>query len=120
MTNGKRLSVRIPAGVEDGRVLRLKGQGTAGIGGAEPGDALVEISVEPSAVFQRRGLLDIAAEAVVDLDIAILGGKIGSETIHGPVASNGARRFELAGSLLRLKRRGIRPSDTERATIMSS
>jgi len=113
MTNGKRLSVRIPAGVEDGRVLRLKGQGTAGIGGAEPGDALVEISVEPSAVFQRRGLLDIAAEAVVDLDIAILGGKIGAETIHGPVAVT-VPAGSNTGSLLRLKGRGIRRSETER------
>lgn len=111
MTNGKRLNVKIPPGTEDGQTLRLKGQGTPGIGGAEPGDALVDINVNPSPLYRRRGL-DITVDAMVDLDVAVLGGKISTKTIHGtvqvtvPTGSN-------SGSLLRLKGRGIRQSDSK-------
>jgi DnaJ-class molecular chaperone len=62
LPDGRTLDVTIPPGLRDGHVLRLKGQGQPGQGGAPPGDALVEISVAPHAFFRREGndvLLDL-------------------------------------------------------------
>ncbi|MBN8906043.1 MAG: hypothetical protein J0H99_05340 [Rhodospirillales bacterium] len=47
LPEGKTLDVRIPAGVQDGQIIRLKGQGMPGLGSGGPGDALVEIAVAP-------------------------------------------------------------------------
>src|SRR5579863_9500027 len=55
LPEGKTLDVRIPAGVNDGHVLRLKGQGMPGYGGGAQGDALVEIVVAPHPLFRREG-----------------------------------------------------------------
>ena len=49
------LDVTIPPGTRDGQVLRLRGKGSAGVGGGPPGDALVEIRVRPHPYFTRRG-----------------------------------------------------------------
>ena len=55
MPEGKTLDVRIPAGVEDGHILRLKRQGMPRLGGGPPGDALVEIAVAPHPPVHRGG-----------------------------------------------------------------
>src|SRR5579862_8770135 len=49
------LDVTIPPGIEEGQVLRLKGKGDPGIGGAPPGDALIETHIAPHAYFRRDG-----------------------------------------------------------------
>ena len=66
MTSGKRLEVRVPAGTDDGQVLRLQGQGMTGMGGGDDGDALVTVQVEPDGRFRRDGD-DIHVEAFVTL-----------------------------------------------------
>ncbi len=55
LPDGRTLDVKIPAGVHDGQIIRLKGQGMPGIGDGAPGDALVEVSVAPHSVFRREG-----------------------------------------------------------------
>ena len=55
LPDGRTLDVRIPPGVGDGQVIRLKGQGMPGIGDGAPGDALVEVTVAPHPVFHREG-----------------------------------------------------------------
>jgi len=55
LDGGKRLDIRIPAGVEDGRQIRLRGQGGEGHGGAEAGDALIEVGIEPHPVSAAKG-----------------------------------------------------------------
>ena len=45
----------IPAGIDDGQVLRLKGKGGAGFGGGPPGDALIEVHIAPHPFFRRDG-----------------------------------------------------------------
>ena len=104
--DGKTLDVRIPAGVQDGQVIRLKGQGGAGSGGGPPGDALVEITVAPHPLFRRDGD-DIVLELPVSLKEAVLGASLEVPTIRGPVrlaipAGSGS------GTRLRLRGRGIR------------
>ena len=106
LPDGGTLDVTIPAGVSDGQVLRLKGKGNPGVGGAEPGGALIEIGVKPHPVFKREGD-DIPVEVPITFDEAVLGGKIEVPTIGGrvfatvPPGSN-------TGQTLRLKGRGIK------------
>lgn len=106
LPDGKTLDVRIPAGVEDGQVLRLKGQGMAGIGGGPAGDALVEIAVAPHPLFKRQGD-DIVIELPVSLQEAVVGTTLDVPTIGGKV------RLTIppgsgSGTRLRLRGRGIR------------
>jgi DnaJ-class molecular chaperone len=106
LPDGGTLDVTIPAGVEEGQVMRLKGKGMPGIGGGPTGDALVEIMVRPHPVFKREGD-DIVVEVPISFDEAVLGGKVEVPTITGsvmatiPPASN-------SGKTLRLKGRGIK------------
>jgi len=97
--------VRIPAGVSDGHVLRLKGQGNPGYGGGPSGDALVEISVAPHKLFRREGD-DIVIELPVSLKEVVLGASVEVPTVRGTVrvsipAGSGT------GTRLRLRGRGI-------------
>ena len=84
LPSGGSLDLNIPAGTTDGQVLRLRGKGQAGIGGGDPGDALVEIKVRPHATFERIGD-DITSDLPISLDEAILGSKIEIDTISGRV-----------------------------------
>ncbi|MEX2009228.1 MAG: DnaJ C-terminal domain-containing protein, partial [Dongiaceae bacterium] len=72
LADGKTLDVAIPPGTEDGQTLRLKGQGMPGLGGAPPGDAFVEVRVQPHPAFTRQGN-DIHVELPVTLPEAVLG-----------------------------------------------
>jgi DnaJ-class molecular chaperone len=105
LPEGRTLDVRIPAGVRDGQVIRLRGQGMPGIGGGPPGDALVEIAVAPHPLFRREGD-DIIIQLPVTLQEAVLGTTLEVPTIKGPVRltipPNSGR-----GTRLRLRGRGI-------------
>lgn len=105
MTTGKRLKVSIPPGTGDGRVLRLKGQGLSGIGGATDGNALVEILVDPHPVF-RRDRNDIHVDVPVTLPEAVLGGKIEAPTVYG-VVNVTVPKGSNTGTSLRLKGKGL-------------
>jgi DnaJ-class molecular chaperone len=105
LPDGRTLDVRIPAGVHDGQVIRLKGQGMPVIGDGAPGDALVEVDVAPHSTFRREGD-DIIVELPVTLQEAVLGTTLEVPTIKGPVRltipPNSGR-----GTRLRLRGRGI-------------
>jgi DnaJ-class molecular chaperone len=106
LPDGGTLDVTIPGGVEEGQVMRLKGKGMPGIGGAEAGDALVEILVRPHPVFKREGD-DILVEVPITLDEAVLGGKVEVPTIGGTVSATVPAGTN-SGKTLRLKGRGIK------------
>ncbi len=113
MTTGKTLKVRIPPGTEDGQVLRLKGQGMAGIGGGVAGDALVEILFDLDDLFTADGL-DIHCEEPVTLAEAMLGARIEVRTVHGPVLVTVPENSN-TGTKLRLKGKGAhRPGSDAR------
>jgi DnaJ-class molecular chaperone len=106
LPDGNTLDVTIPAGASDGLVMRLKGKGMPGMGGAEPGDALVEVSVATHPVFTREGN-DIVVELPITFDEAVLGGKVEVPTPTGRVAVTvpaGAN----TGQILRLKGKGVK------------
>ncbi len=105
MPDGKSLDISIPAGVEEGQTLRLKGQGEPGYNGGQAGDVYVEIGVKPHALFEREGD-DIHIEAPITLKEAVLGGKITAPTIAGDVSISVPKNSS-SGAVLRLKGRGV-------------
>jgi DnaJ-class molecular chaperone len=104
MPDGKTLDITIPAGINDGQVLRLKGQGLPGSHG-KPGDAYVEISVRQHSGFKREGH-NILSTLPVSLGEALNGASVRIETVDGPVdvkVPKGAKE----GTKLRLRGKGV-------------
>jgi DnaJ-class molecular chaperone len=105
LPDGRTLDVTIPAGLEDGQVLRLRGQGMAGPGGGPAGDALIEVSVASHGFFRREGN-DLILDLPVSLGEAVLGARVPVPTIKGPVFLTIPPNSN-TGTRLRLKERGI-------------
>lgn len=110
MPEGGQLDLNVPEGVVDGQILRLKGKGSPGIRGGEPGDALVEIRVRPHPRFKRDGD-DILADVPITLDEAVLGGKIEVETVSGRVSLT-LPKGTGSGRAFRMKGKGARNTAT--------
>jgi DnaJ-class molecular chaperone len=105
LPDGRTLDVRIPPGVRDGQMIRLRSQGMPGIGGGAPGDALVEITVAPHPLFRREGD-DIIVALPVTLQESVLGTTLEVPTIKGPVRLTIPPNSGM-GTRLRLRGRGI-------------
>jgi molecular chaperone DnaJ len=102
----KTLSVKIPAGVDNGDRIRLSGEGEPGVNGGPPGDLYVQMQVKPHPVFQRDHD-DLHCEMPISFATAALGGNIeiptlgGSAKIHIPPESQSGRIFRLRGKGIR-------------------
>ena len=105
LPDGRTLDVKIPPGIEDGKQIRLKGQGDAGATGGAAGDALIEITIRPHETFRREGR-DIHLDLPISLAEAVLGAKVEVPTIDGPVSLTVPKGAN-TGRKLRLKGRGI-------------
>ena len=101
----KKLKVRIPAGTTEGQVLRLKGQGGKGIGGAESGDLLIRIQFVPHPLYSVSGK-NITLVVPVSPWEAALGGKIMVPTLQGKTRVSIPANSQ-AGSKLRLAGKGL-------------
>ncbi len=110
LPDGGVLDISVPEGVSDGQVLRLKGKGSPGLRGAEPGDALIEIRVKPHPHF-RRVDDDIVLDVPITIDEAALGAKIEVPTITGRVQLT-LPKATSSGRIFRLKGKGVRNSTT--------
>jgi DnaJ-class molecular chaperone len=99
------VEVVIPAGTADGHVLRLKGQGRPGRLGRPPGDALVEVTVDPHPTLRRRDR-DIHQTLPVTVPEAVQGAAVVVPTIHGPVQLR-IPRGSNTDTVLRLKGKGV-------------
>ena len=104
MPDGKTLDITIPAGINDGQVLRLKGQGLPGTDG-EPGDAYVEISVRPHPDFKRDGN-DILTTLPISLGEALNGANVQVDTVDGAVDVKVPKNAK-DGTKLRLRGKGV-------------
>ncbi len=103
--NVKTLDVKIPAGVEDGQRIRLRGQGEPGFRGGPPGDLLVTLNVLPHPFFQRRGQhLDV--KLPVTLAEAALGAKVDVPTPKGTISLR-IPPGTSSGTKLRVKGHGV-------------
>lgn len=110
MMNGKRLNVKIPAGTVSGQVLRLKGQGFAGVNGGTDGDALITINVRSHPYFRAEGK-NIVMDLPVSMKEAVLGAKVIVPTISGKVSVK-IPAYSSSGEKLRLKGKGIKTGDS--------
>jgi molecular chaperone DnaJ len=80
----RRISVKIPQGIEDGATLKVRGEGDTGPGGVLPGDLYVTVHVRPHAVFQRRGD-DLICEVPISFTQAALGSRITAPSLDGKI-----------------------------------
>lgn len=110
LSEGKTLQVTIPEGADDRQMLRLKGQGMPGFGGGQPGDAFVELHIEPHAFFRRKDD-NIHVDVPITLKEALLGGRITVPTLSGPVTMTIPKGAN-TGQTLRLRDKGIRNRKT--------
>lgn len=106
LPQGGTLDVTIPAGVEDGQILRLRGKGAPAPGEGPPGDALVQIVVEPHRFFTREGD-DIVLELPVTVKEAALGGEVRTPTTTGAVMLK-IPKGSSTGDTMRLKGKGVK------------
>lgn len=105
--NGKvsSLQVHIPAGVDEGQLVRLKGQGASGIGGGAAGDLMLKIHIQPKPGYERKGN-DIYVSVSIPYPTAVLGGEAIVPTLTGKVSCKIAAGTQ-PGSKIRLKGKGI-------------
>jgi DnaJ-class molecular chaperone len=102
LPSGREVDIAVPPGTENGRTMRLRGQGFPAPGGGEAGDALVTVVVEPDPLFQADGL-DLRLDLPVSVDEAVLGATVRVPTLDGmvelriPAGSNSGRTLRLKG-----------------------
>src|SRR5262245_4194363 len=99
--NGKEIDVTIPAGVDDGKVLRVKGQGPGGA------DLHLRLRIQPHPYFRREGN-DVILEVPLSVSEAILGTKVDVPTLDGTKLTVTVRPGASSGSRLRLRGKGIK------------
>ena len=103
------LAVKIPAGIEDGKKIRIRGQGQPARRGGTPGDILITIHVAPHAYFQRRGN-HLLVRVPVTLGEAVGGAKIDLPTPRGTVTLS-VPPGTSSGTKLRVKGHGVTPKN---------
>ncbi|MCE5312013.1 MAG: molecular chaperone DnaJ [Nitrospiraceae bacterium] len=101
-SSSENLKVKIPAGVDNDSVVKLRGMGDAGTAGGPPGDLLLRVSLKPHPLFKRKGN-DIFMQLPVTFGEATLGAKVEVPTMDGeaimkiPAGTQGGQRFKLSG-----------------------
>jgi curved DNA-binding protein len=103
--NGKNIRITIPAGVENGQVIKLKGYGSPGGNGGPAGDLFITFSIIPHPLFKRSGN-DLFTTANIDLYTALLGGETTIDTLKGKVKLKVNPETQ-PGTKIRLKGKGF-------------
>ncbi|HEU4488528.1 MAG TPA: molecular chaperone DnaJ [Actinomycetota bacterium] len=101
----EQVTLRIPAGVDDGAQLRVSGRGEAGPRGGRSGDLYVAIRITPHDVFRRAGD-DLGCEVAIPMTVAALGGEVEVPTLDGPEVIAVAPGTQ-AGEIKRLRGKGM-------------
>ncbi len=101
----RRLTLKIPAGVETGSRLRLAGKGEGGLRGGSPGDLYVVLHVRPHNIFQRQGA-DLFCEVPMPLEAALTGGEVSVPTLDGMAKIRISPGTE-SGRVFRLRGKGM-------------
>jgi molecular chaperone DnaJ len=103
----RKLSVKVPAGVDTGDRIRLTGEGEAGRNGGPPGDLYVEMQVKEHPIFEREGE-HLSCEVPVSFATASLGGAIDVPTLEGDVTLKIPAETQ-SGRVFRLRDKGVQP-----------
>lgn len=101
----KTVKVSIPAGIDNGQIISLRGQGNAGKNGGPAGDLQIVITVQPHQLFQRDGS-DVYCDAPITFTQAVLGGELEIPTIDGKVKYDIPEGTQ-TGTTFRLRGKGI-------------
>ena len=101
----KTIKINIPAGIDDGQTISLRGQGHAGKNGGPSGDLLVTVMVKPHEIFRRDGT-SVFCEAPITYAQAVLGGTLEIPTIDGKVKYDIPEGTQ-TGTVFRLRGKGI-------------
>ncbi|RRF97026.1 MAG: molecular chaperone DnaJ [Lachnospiraceae bacterium] len=101
----KKIVIAVPAGIDDGQSIRIRGKGDPGINGGPRGDLLVQVSVAKSNEFTRNGY-DIYSEVPISYAQAALGSSIIIDTIDGKVEYN-VKAGTQPGTRVRLRGKGV-------------
>ncbi|MGF1455990.1 MAG: DnaJ C-terminal domain-containing protein [Alphaproteobacteria bacterium] len=110
LADGRNLDLAIPAGIEDGQTMRVKGKGALAAGPGVPGDALIRVCVERHPIFTRQGP-SVHLDLPLTLAEAILGTELRVPTIHGPVTARVPAGVN-GGTVMRIRGKGIQaPGD---------
>ncbi|WP_337593961.1 molecular chaperone DnaJ [Vescimonas sp.] len=99
------IKVNIPAGIDHGQTISLRGQGGAGKNGGPAGDLLITIMVQPHEIFRRDGV-DVFCEAPITFTQAVLGAELEIPTIDGKVKYSIPEGTQ-TGTVFRLKGKGV-------------
>ena len=101
----KKITVNIPAGIDDGQSISLRGQGSAGVNGGENGDLYITVSVQEHEFFERDGTA-VLCEIPISIVQASLGAEVEVPTLDGKVKYNVPEGTQ-SGAVFRLKGKGI-------------
>jgi molecular chaperone DnaJ len=105
--SAKRLSVKVPAGVDTGDRIRLAGEGEAGRNGGPTGDLYVEIVVREHPIFERDGA-HLSCEVPISFATASLGGSVEVPTLQGQAIIKVPAGTQ-SGRVFRLREKGVKP-----------
>ncbi len=103
--NGKNLRITIPAGIETGQIIKLKGHGAPGVNGGPGGDLFITFVIASNPHFKRTGN-DLYTNASIDLYTALLGGETTIDTLTGKVKLKVSPETQ-HGTKIRLKGKGF-------------
>ena len=103
--NGKNIRITIPAGIENGQVIKLKGYGAPGVNGGPAGDLYITFIIAPHPTYKRLGN-NLYTSVKIDLYTALLGGETTIETLTGKVKLT-VKPETQPGAKIRLKGKGF-------------
>jgi molecular chaperone DnaJ len=101
----KKIKINIPAGIDDGQTISLRGEGDPGAKGGPAGDLFISIGVKPHPLFQRQGT-DVICEIPITFVQATLGSELEVPTLDGKVKYSIPEGTQ-SGTVFRLKNKGI-------------
>ena len=108
--DGQRITTRIPPGVRNGQKIRLRGKGSPGDPGAERGDLILTVTVQPHPVFSRDGD-NLTVDLPVTIPEATLGATVSVPTLDGTPVRVKIAPGTPSGRVLRVKGRGVKRGD---------
>jgi molecular chaperone DnaJ len=100
------VKVKVPAGVDDGQRIRVKGRGTPGLNGGPSGDLYVVVHVAPHPIFGRSGKADLTVKVPITFAEAALGTQVKVPTLDAPVTVKVPAGTQ-SGKTVRVRGRGI-------------
>jgi molecular chaperone DnaJ len=116
--NGRTITARIPAGINDGKKIRLRGKGRPGVNGGPAGDLVVTVHVTPHPVYALDGY-DVRMTVPVTFAEAALGTTLEVPTLDGATVRLKVPAGTPSGRVLRVKGRGVRTASAEGDLLVS-